>query len=402
METALAYRLNPHALQPPGHRALRRGFPAAGATHLGPRQGRHRHASCRPRRPRRFRRSSRPSPTIRSCGSRACRTHLPVADGETAGGPRLHPGTAGDVRPVGPPAAGGRVRRRHRPRRQHGRRHRLPLRPVTAWSAAASASTATCPARRCSVPSPPPPLESLRPVMCTAGPGGRRPHAAAGARPSYGRLRPLPEAFGGGHRAHRVRRRRAEQRRCSRPGSAGANRGPAPAPGGHGHHGPDRGRLRRDDDPRCSRATRSCCSGARVTRRSRPTSGPGVLGTISYEVLCGIGPRVPRLTVHRPEQAGPARPAPRRPTQRRRRPLRRISPPFGVVSGGGPPPVRSEAWLRVVRPGSTSSRDVALTCTRCPGLAQGRTQVVFGVGEPPGGSALRQEQGPGREGGSGR
>jgi alanine racemase len=33
-----------------------------------------------------------------------------------------------------------------------------------------------------------------------------------------------------------------------------------------------------------------------------------LLGTISYEVLCGIGPRVPRLTVNRPERAGPARP----------------------------------------------------------------------------------------------
>ena len=31
-----------------------------------------------------------------------------------------------------------------------------------------------------------------------------------------------------------------------------------------------------------------------------------MLGTISYEVLCAIGPRVPRLTVSGPERAGPS------------------------------------------------------------------------------------------------
>jgi uracil-DNA glycosylase len=40
-------------------------------------------------------------------------------------------------------------------------------------------------------------------------------------------------------------------------------------------------------------------------------------------------------------------------------------------------------------------RDVALTCTRCP-LAQGRTQVVFGVGNP-GADLLFVGEGPGRE-----
>jgi alanine racemase len=33
-----------------------------------------------------------------------------------------------------------------------------------------------------------------------------------------------------------------------------------------------------------------------------------LLGTISYEVLCGIGPRVPRLTVNGPERTGPTGP----------------------------------------------------------------------------------------------
>ena len=40
-------------------------------------------------------------------------------------------------------------------------------------------------------------------------------------------------------------------------------------------------------------------------------------------------------------------------------------------------------------------RDVALACTRCP-LAQGRTQVVFGVGNP-GADLLFVGEGPGRE-----
>ena len=34
--------------------------------------------------------------------------------------------------------------------------------------------------------------------------------------------------------------------------------------------------------------------GARVTPRSPPPNGPTVLGTISYEIVTGIGARVPR------------------------------------------------------------------------------------------------------------
>ena len=77
----------------------------------------------------------------------------------------------------------------------------------------------------------------------TAGPGGRRAHAAR-RRPSLLRPpAPAARAFGGGHRAHRVRRRRAARPVHGR--VRRADRGPAPAPGRHGHHGPDRGRLRR-------------------------------------------------------------------------------------------------------------------------------------------------------------
>ena len=85
----------------------------------------------------------------------------------------------------------------------------------------------------------------------------------------------------------------------------------------------------------------------------------GLLGTISYEVLCGIGPRVPRVV------AGSA-PGDRPrlgPTARGRR--------RAVRCGGGPG-----------RPIWPSSPAEASGCTRCP-LAAGRTQVVFGVGDPP-------------------
>ena len=92
----------------------------------------------------------------------------------------------------------------------------------------------------------------------------------AGERPSYGRLRPLPERsvvatvpigyadgvpralFGAGYEV--------------------LIGGRAAAAGRHGDHGSDRGRLRRPMT-RCAPATRSCCSAARETRRSRPTIG---------------------------------------------------------------------------------------------------------------------------------
>ena len=44
-------------------------------------------------------------------------------------------------------------------------------------------------------------------------------------------------------------------------------------------------------------ATRWCCIGRQGTSEITAEEWAGLLGTISYEVLCGIGPRVPRRTV---------------------------------------------------------------------------------------------------------
>ena len=78
-----------------------------------------------------------------------------------------------------------------------------------------------------------------------------------------------------------------------------------------------------------------------------------LLGTISYEVVCGVGPRMPRILVTAPTI-----------------------------------PVSDAVALERLR--VTTS-----TCTKCP-LAEGRTQVVFGVGSPEA-ELLFVGEGPGRE-----
>ena len=124
--------------------------------------------------------------------------------------PRVHRGPA---RPLRPP--GGRPGRAGRDgaaaaRRQHGRHHRLPPARATTWSAAGSASTATCPGRRCRPPSTTQAGgEQLRPAMSLKAQVVAVRTLDAGERPSYGRLRPLPDALARGHRADRLRRRRA-------------------------------------------------------------------------------------------------------------------------------------------------------------------------------------------------
>ena len=80
-----------------------------------------------------------------------------------------------------------------------------------------------------------------------------------------------------------------------------------------------------------------------------------MLGTISYEVVCGVGPA---HAAHR-----------------------------------GQPPGRAR-WLTAATP-LEQLRVTASTCTLCP-LAKGRTQVVFGVGAPTA-DLLFVGEGPGRE-----
>ena len=65
----------------------------------------------------------------------------------------------------------------------------------------------------------------------------------AGERPSYGRLRPLPSR--GFVATVPIGYADGVPRRAVRRGLRGADRRRPPPAGGHGHHGPDRGRLRR-------------------------------------------------------------------------------------------------------------------------------------------------------------
>ncbi len=94
----------------------------------------------------------------------------------------------------------------------------------------------------------------------------------------------------GGHAAHRLRRRLAartvQQRR-------GAGRRPAPAAGGHGEHGQRdrRSRARR----RSAAGEPAVLIGPQGDERILCEEVAQRLGTINYEVTCGLSARVPRL-----------------------------------------------------------------------------------------------------------
>ena len=147
-----------------------------------------------------------------------------------------------------------------------------------------------------------------------------RPAAAAGA------------ALDGGHRAHRLRRRGPPP--PLRPGRRGADRRGPPAAGRSGDHGPDGGRLRPGRDrPRWRWATRWSCSAARATEEITADEWAGLLGTISYEVLCDIGARVPRLTAGGVRVAGLS-PAGRRRTRGHRQYHSAVAPGTDLADTG--------------------------------------------------------------------
>ena len=122
---------------------------------------------------------------------------------------------------------------------------------------------------------------------------------AAGERISYGLPPPLRPRRHGGHRAHRLRRRRAPAAVAGR--RRGADRRAAPPDRGRRHHGPADGRLRR----------RPVAVGDEVVLIGRQgdemisaQDWADRLDTIAYEIVCGIGPRVPR---HYRPASGPSR-----------------------------------------------------------------------------------------------
>ena len=237
-------------------------------------------------------------------------------------------------------------------RRQHGRRRRLP--PVAPRHGALRARPLRLPAgsRRVRLAFDAPAGGDAAAAGHVAQGRASSPCARSrpGERPSYGRLRPLPARslvatvpigyadgvpralFDAGYEV-----------------LIGGVRRPA---GRDGDHGPDRGRLRRR---RLGAAGRRG-GAARPPGRRGDHGGRlgGLLGTISYEVVCGVGPRMPRVA--------------RQPPRRAR-------------------------WLTPTL--LERLRLTASTCTLCP-LAKGRTQVVFGVGDPAA-DLLFVGEGPGRE-----
>ena len=227
-------------------------------------------------------------------------THLPVADGEqaedrayTEGQLDLFEHLVGDLRAAGidPPLlhAANTAAAVAFPRRGTG------------WCAAALGSTATCRATTRA--------DGLRRTG-----GGRRLHPAmslkaqvvavrtleAGERPSYGRLRPLPARSLRGHRAHRLCRRGAAR----------------PLHGGYevligGVRRPLAGMVTMDQIVVDCGADETVRPGDEVVLLGRQGAEAitaddwaATLGTISYEVVCGVGPRMPRILVNRPDVPG--------------------------------------------------------------------------------------------------
>ena len=181
------------------------------------------------------------------------------------------------------------------PRRQLGRRHLLPLGPPRPGALRHRPLRGGRPRRWWRPTWPPPAAGPLRPALSLRlGGRGRAPARRPASAPPTAGSRPLPVdsvvatvplGYADG-----------VPRALFDGGLLGPDRRPPPAAGRHGDHGPARRRLR-PRRRRWRRATRWCSSAARATRRSPPPSGPGSLGTIAYEVLCGIGARVPRVPV---------------------------------------------------------------------------------------------------------
>ena len=137
-------------------------------------------------------------------------THLPVADGETRRGPRLHAGAA-RRRSTGWPAellaAGFDADIVHAANTAGAiafpsARYGMVRCGIGLYGYLPGPAVAARLRRRVG-------RESLRPAMSLRARVVAVRTLPAGARPSYGRLRPLPGPLGGGHRAHRLRRRRA-------------------------------------------------------------------------------------------------------------------------------------------------------------------------------------------------
>jgi alanine racemase len=146
--------------------------------------------------------------------------------------------------------------------------------------------------------------ESLRPVMSLRARVVAVRTLPAGARPSYGRLRPLPG--------------RSVVATVPIGYADGVPRALFTAGFGvliGGRRRPLAGMVTMDqlvvdcgDDPTVQPGDEVVLLGRQGDEEITADEWARLLGTISYEVLCGIGPRVPRLTVNGPDRAAPTGP----------------------------------------------------------------------------------------------
>ena len=165
-------------------------------------------------------------------------------------------------------------------------------RPATTWSASARslrlpAWTGRCTSAFATADAPPPAGHVAQ------GPrGGRCGTLRCGSNDPPTGAAPAAHPLGGGHRAHRVRRRGA-----ARPLHAGLRVLIG------GRRRPLAGMVTMDqivvdcgDDTSVRPGDEVVLLGRQGDEEITADEWAGLLGTISYEVLCGVGPRVPRVT----------------------------------------------------------------------------------------------------------
>ena len=268
-----------------GHRRCWPRRPASRARRCaGPPQGRHRHAP---------RRARRPTDALALAQEIVGRPELrargrvdPLRGGRRARATRSPPSSwPASTRSLAELDA-RRASRAAAARRQLGRRHRPPGGALRPRARAASPSTASPRPGRWPVALDLRPALRLRSEVShgQAGGGGRGHllRAAAPLRPARPTVATVPIGYADG----------------VPPPAVGLAGGEVLIGGGAGRSS---GSVTMDqlmvdcgDDPvevgRRGRADRR----VRATRRSPPRSGPSRLDTIAYEIVCGIGPRVPR------------------------------------------------------------------------------------------------------------
>ena len=283
---ARRWRSTPTPTSPSGGRASsswpRRAARALGDPPAGPRQVRHRHGPARRARPGRW-----------SAGSLARRPARRTSSW-SGSGPTSRPPTsptraffdaAARALPRARAAAARRARRPAPARREQRRDPARARRRTSTWSAAGSRSTASTRSARTR------PSSGLEPALELRSYVADVKRFEPGDSAGYGRTWTADRADLGRRAADRLRRRRParalQQRR-------GAGRRAAPPAGRHGLDGqPDRSTsgpsptvepgARGGPDRRPGRAS-----------GSSPRSSRARLGTINYEITCGISPRVPR------------------------------------------------------------------------------------------------------------